>query len=429
MAYASFALTTVSFGLERIVLREISKRSDVVQKLLSHVFRSQLVVWIVTLPFMCVLVLFFDYSEQINRTIWFLLLFWLLPATLFLVVDAAHQGLENMGISSILGVISALQILLLAVVVLLMGGGLIGIAAVMVWERLSTTLLGGFLLLRRPHGLELMRHAQKEYKIRSLLREGVPFVALGLFGTLYQRVDVLLMPMFVSSSEIGQYATAYRMLEALLILPAVIATAAFPVMIKTLHSDFSSYREVAGKSMRFGLVIAGLVVGVLFVVAEPIIVFVFGEEFQASANLFQVLLWGLFFQSVNNTLGRSMIAANLEKFFIPLSGIALTSNVLLNLYLLPRMGAMGASIATLGSYAVSTFLHCLIVWKGGVMPEYRKSLLAILSFAIAGIVVFLLKQSGVGVLSLAVGLLVYITCLFSFGVLSMIRFSRQVVKP
>jgi O-antigen/teichoic acid export membrane protein len=240
-----------------------------------------------------------------------------------------------------------------------------------------------------------------------------------------------MMPMFISDADIGQYATAYRILEALLILPAVIATAAFPVMIRTVHSDFSRYQGTAGKSMQYSLMIAGPVVGILFVFAKPIIVLVFGKTFISASYLLQILVWGLFFQSVNNTLGRSMIAANLEKFFIPLSGLALMSNVLLNLYLLPRIGVVGAAIATLGSYAFSTLIHIFVVWNNDVLPEYRNSLLTMLSFVVAGVVTLVFYRIGVGYSSIVFGGFTYLACLFGLKVMSFqqIRRFRSVLLP
>jgi O-antigen/teichoic acid export membrane protein len=414
--YGGLVFIVASFGIERLVLREVSRHPGVVVRALVAAFRSQVLVWVLVLPFALAITIFLDYNEQTTRTIWILML-WVPCSALYSVVLAVHQALERMDISSMLGVTSALQLLLFGAAVLLLGGGMLGIAVVMIWERLSTS-IAGIVLIRRDRSFVRSEYSQETFRISSILREAFPFAWLGLLGTLYQRVDVLIMPTFVSEADIGQYATAYRILEALLVLPAMVASAAFPVMARSVHNDFPKYRNVSGKSLQYSFVSAGLAIGVLFTFAEPIIEAIFGTEFLYAGNLLRILVWGLIFQSINNTLGRCMIAADLERYFIPLATLALASNVFINMYLLPRIGVVGAAVATLGSYGVSTMIHFFVTWRHNVMPDFRLSLLTIASFAVAITVAVALFSQGFGYVSGLLGIFAYLFCLFYFRVLS-----------
>lgn len=415
--YAGFVFVVVSFGLDRIVLREVSRRPEVVHQVLLASFRGQLLVWLCTLPIMLTLVSFLGYSEQAARTTWILML-WVPASALNLLVISALQGMERMESSSIIHVASAFQLLLLGTVAILLGGGLYGIAVVMIWERLSTALLG-IMFIRQYSSPQQVSGKVEASQMLSLLRRSVPFAAMLLFGVLYQRVDVLIMPRFVSISDVGQYSTAYHVLEGCLLLPGVIAGAAFPEMARTAKWVNGRYREVAGKSLQYSLAFAGLIIGGLLVGAAPAIDIVFGSEFAFAAGILRVLIWGLAFQSINNTLGRCIIAADLEKCFVPMSFFALSSNVLLNLYLLPRIGVIGAAVATLGSYAFSTSMHILVVWKYGIMPDYRKSLLIVASFGLSALIAGISRWLQMWYLGIVLGALTYVVCLFRLKVFSL----------
>jgi len=424
--YAGFVFILASFGMERLVLREVSRRPENMVRLLATSFRSQILMWLIILPFACVIVLFLNYEKQIVNTIWLLML-WVPFSSLYTVVNAIHQGMERMDISSMLGIASALQLLTIGTLVLFLGGGLLWVAGVMIWERFSTTLLG-IVLLRHCYASSSSGFGHKVFKTKSLLREAIPFAWLGLLGTMYQRIDILIMPMFVTEAQIGQYASAYRILEALLVIPAMIASAAFPAMARSARSSFSKYQEVAGKSLQYSLIASALVIVNLFVLAVPFITFIFGRQFTLAAYLLQILVWGMVFQSVNNTFGRCMIAADLEKYFFPLAAFALLSNIFLNLILLPRIGVAGAAIATIGSYAFSTLLHILVVLKHRVMPELRESMLTLMAFLLACVITLLAVWIKLGYRSAIFGVLSFFICLFLLKILSFQKVEMVILR-
>lgn len=416
--YTGLVFVFVLFGLERIVLREVSRNPRNIWQVLMSVFRLQIFMWIVIMPVATLIALFLGYEF---RMVWIigLLMLWVPGSCLFVIVDQSLMAIERMDISSFLSVFSAIQLLILGSLVLWLGWGLVAIALVMIWERFSTALLGIY-LLKKNIDLNHSLSFHKNYQPLFLLKASIPFAMLNLIGNMHQRIDVLLMPEFVSFSDIGQYSTAYRVLEATIMIPTVIASASFPEMARSFKDAYAHYQTVAGQSLKNSLALSNIVIGFLFLFSGPIVRFIFGSQFSLAAQLLQILTWGLFFQSINNTLGRSIIAVDLEWFFIPIAILALLSNVFLNLYLLPKIGVFGSAVATLGSYALSTLAHLYILWKNERLPLLRESLLVIFSFIIAGLFVVATQEwwNMSYMISGFLGVSVYIASLLKFRIFS-----------
>lgn len=414
--YVGFVFILVSFGIDRFTLRELSRQPGDARKLYNAALQVLLLLWLFTLPIAATLPWFLRYNAQITYAIW-ILMAWVLVSALQLILGATFQSIERMSFSSLLDVLSAGQLLIYGVLALWLTHSLYGVVIAMVLERLMTTMVGIFLARRHLFSVDLSP-SSTTYTAAGVLRSSLPFAAFGLLAATYQRIDVLLMPYYVSTAEIGQYATAYRIFEATLILPATIATAVFPLLARAIKDDFALYQQVAGQAIQNSLALAGLTIGILFMLATPIITTIFGEEYRFAATLFSVLIWGLLLQSINNTLGRCIIAANLDRYFAGLAAVALTSNILLNLWLLPRLGAMGAALATLGSYGVSTLAHLYIVQRNQVLPKWGKIPYIIVTFLVAGLSIETAELFSTAYVSIVIGTVVYIILLFAFQVVS-----------
>ena len=93
----------------------------------------------------------------------------------------------------------------------------------------------------------------------------------------------------------------------------------------------------------------------LYFFAEPLIVLLFGKEYQEAGYLLSLFALRLFFYNMG--VGKSAFIVNESLFKYSLITITLgaASNIALNYFLIPIYGAVGAVISSMLSFVVSIF--------------------------------------------------------------------------
>jgi O-antigen/teichoic acid export membrane protein len=92
----------------------------------------------------------------------------------------------------------------------------------------------------------------------------------------------------------------------------------------------------------------------------------FGAAFAPAASPFRILCLGLPLVFAIWVLHAIIISANRENLLVQTALVGLAVNVSLNLYVIPRMGADGAALATVVGELVS-----MIILIGGVAAALR----------------------------------------------------------
>jgi O-antigen/teichoic acid export membrane protein len=102
-------------------------------------------------------------------------------------------------------------------VVLLMGLGIVGLAGVAVLTNIATALILLYLLIR------LLLRPRLEFDpgfSRGMVGNSYPLMINHLLATMFWRVDVTLLQPMKGDAVVGWYTTAYRFLDALVIIPS-----------------------------------------------------------------------------------------------------------------------------------------------------------------------------------------------------------------
>jgi O-antigen/teichoic acid export membrane protein len=224
-----------------------------------------------------------------------------------------------------------------------------------------------------------------KYNITWKYHEGImkSMIKLGLVNAiaifimqLNYRLDVLMLKKLSTLEEVGFYSLAMQIAEQLWHIPYAIEMIVLSRSANTQDDKFV-HRTVAS-IFRVSLLI-GLFAGFLiFFVAPFLVPLIFGSEFNRSVPMIQTVLPGILvlvgFRILNSRLtgmGKPQIAIYT---FAP----ALIINFVLNLFLIPRFGGIGAAWSTNISYAVGSFIFVIIYSRLVKMPiadifRYRRS--------------------------------------------------------
>jgi polysaccharide transporter, PST family len=180
---------------------------------------------------------------------------------------------------------------------------------------------------------------------RMLLREGFPMAMCVLATSIYSRIDQVMLHMMSSDQVLGQYSVAVRISEFFEALPAAFLYSLAPVL-SVAATDAPRFRRLLGIGYRY-LTLAGAGICVIFCVgAGPIIRTAYGRQYAPSAHLLAILIWAEIAIFFGNMLANGLIAAKVQRYLVWMTVVGAAVNVGLNLYVIPRWNAVGASWAT-----------------------------------------------------------------------------------
>jgi len=177
----------------------------------------------------------------------------------------------------------------------------------------------------------------------------------------HYRVDQIMISKMAGSDELGIYSAAYKLVEQLLMIPAIISAVLLPQMaLNRKNRELTKNRL----SMIYGTtMLASVGVAVpLMLMADPLIRLAFGAEFSAAGGVLFYLMLGVPFLFLANMSGLYFTVFGQERqaFIRNVAGLAV--NVALNLFMIPRYGAIGAALSTVASYFMVAVGAELIFW-------------------------------------------------------------------
>ena len=221
--------------------------------------------------------------------------------------------------------------------------------------------------------------------IKRLVKVGYPYIFASLAYWLFSSMDRWMLAAYSSVEETGIYSVAFRFSSVILFISMAFGQSWSPVAVK-LKADYpEQYRELYGRVLIYLLFVMTFVGGFVSLFAPEIILWIMPEEYFHSTLSLIVLSFAVVIQSTQQV---TMIGISLEKrtmLFSRIAWIAALINLILNYFLIPVWGALGASISTAISFLSLTTLYYYFTQK--LHPIIvQKAPLLFLSAAILGFV-------------------------------------------
>lgn len=268
-------------------------------------------------------------------------------------------------------------------------------------------------LCLRRQGLELKR--AKRDDLKTALRSGIPFLLVGVFVRVYLRADTLLLGYLKTDVSVGTYNAAYKLMEALMFIPAAFMGAIFPMLSRSFGTDMPHFRAGCRMAIRV-LSSLGLPLAVgTTLIAPQVIVRLYGPGYGVSVLYLRILIWASALIFMNAILPASLNACGKEKYSLAVLAVGIVLNVVGNVILIPGMDATGAAIMTVVTEVVSTLLYLLLfrrfLFAPGIPGLIWRPLLA--SLLMGGAAYCILDWPLLAIIVVSVG--VYCTCLAAIG--------------
>jgi len=190
---------------------------------------------------------------------------------------------------------------------------------------------------------------------RKLVGFGFPLAISAVSVGIYHRIDQVMLHNMAGDRVLGPYVIAVQLIELVSALPVALMSSLFPILSSTVN-DEHRFTHYLSTSYRLLLVVIFGLCAVMTPIAAPVIQLLYGEAYSATPPLLIVLIWSeipVFFGVV---ISNAIVARGLQRY-LPLSTVVgAVANLVLNLLLIPRYGALGASWATVVSYCLAGML-------------------------------------------------------------------------
>jgi O-antigen/teichoic acid export membrane protein len=168
------------------------------------------------------------------------------------------------------------------------------------------------------------------------------------------------MSLISSSQQTGYFGGSLRAMEALIVLPALVAGVALPLLSAAARDDHDRLRY-AIEGLGEGAVIAGVFVVLVTVrAAEPVMEAIGGTDFGPAGDVLRIQVIALLFIALYQIWTVSLIALGRQHELILTNGLALVGVGISAAALVPPLGARGGAIASVLGDAL---LASLIFWR------------------------------------------------------------------
>lgn len=188
---------------------------------------------------------------------------------------------------------------------------------------------------------------------KPLLKYGAPLVCASIPQTLNLRLDQLLIAGMLPASALGFYVVGVGWSGALTPLLTAIANVLFPQLAGSKSLDTS--RILFGRVVRIGGTLAFTMGALLTAITPGVLPLLFGSAFRPSILAACVLVPASSISGMNIILEEGLRGLGNTWVIFSAEIAGLMATVISLIYLLPRMGIMGAGIGSVFGYSV-TFL-------------------------------------------------------------------------
>jgi O-antigen/teichoic acid export membrane protein len=250
------------------------------------------------------------------------------------------------------------QVVTLAGVALLvaLGAQLTPFFAVQIAVGLAVLAAVPFLVGR--HGLVRPRFGRAAQ--RSLMRTALPVAAALALGQIYFRLVIVLMSLISSPQQTGYFGGSLRAMEALIVLPVLVAGVALPLLAAAARDDMGRLRY-AIEGLSEGAVIAGVLVIVVTVrAAEPVMEAIGGAAFGPAGDVLRIQVVALLFIALYQIWTVALVALGEQRQLIFTNALGLLAVGIFAAVLVPALDAKGGALASVLGDAV---LASLIYWR------------------------------------------------------------------
>jgi O-antigen/teichoic acid export membrane protein len=223
----------------------------------------------------------------------------------------------------------------------------------------SLLLAFGLVIMYHTHDLSFRSWTFSSARARSLLKQSFPLILSGIMILLYMKIDILMLKRN-GSIQVGIYGAAAKISEAWYFIPSAIITSVFPAIINARKTDFERYNKRLTNLYDLLVFISLPVAIIVAFFGNDITHLIYGNQYEGAGPMLSIHIWSGIFVFLGSASSQYLLAEGYTMISFYRTAAGAVINILLNLWLIPLYGGVGASVATLIACIITTFYILLI---------------------------------------------------------------------
>lgn len=187
------------------------------------------------------------------------------------------------------------------------------------------------------------------YDVVQHLKPSVTFFLMTVAATIYTNLDTVMLGFMTNSAQVGYYNAAVKMKNILASIVGALGAVLLPrvsfYVEKGMHRE---YKKTLEKSLKVVLLIALPLMTYCMLEAKDVLLFLSGKQYLPALSAMVVIMPTILLIGMSNITGMQiLVPQGLEKYTIISTVVGAILDLFLNTALIPKYGALGASIGTL----------------------------------------------------------------------------------
>lgn len=353
------------------------------------------------------------FSQKPPDVKWLLILLGtgMFTTNLFGSYSAVLMGFERFKAYGVFSALYSLGVVLLSLLALKIGLGLVGIGVGQLLTSLVVTISG---ILFVTYKVLSPRGGINFSGSLGVLKAAAPLGLASVLITIYYRADFVMLSYMRGDIEVGYYGAAYTIINTLLLFAGTFSGSLLPRLSNLFVNDSAALARLYGVAFKYLLFVGiGAAFGAM-ILADPIMQFLFGEDYLPGGAALSILIWASALMFVNSLQGTLLVASDLRRQLVYLTGTAAGVNLLLNLFLIPAYGIRGAAAATVSAEIIAGVWSFALNRKYHSSRDMARALIGPLAAAIIMSIVLLLLPTMHVLYRIILGIITYLACLIIF---------------
>jgi len=357
-------------GMDLFTVREVSINKQLSPKLLgtSLIIKCFLVPVVTLIIILTINILGYS-GTTIKAVYWSILYIMFITTANYL--RTFFRGFEKINYEAVTVIIEKILLCLF--------GGYALIAKLNVVDFLKLLTLGSFFSIIITAAILFKKLVKPDFSfnlklICEVFKKSLPFALMNIFILIYFRIDMVMLSIMKNETMVGLYSSSYRIMEMLLVIPAIIMIPIYPAMSRLLINDRLKFWELSQTAVKGMLLVSIPITLMIFFLAHNFMYLFYGSsDYLLATPALKILVFALPFNALTSVFATMLAASNRQILTTRNTSICAGLNIVLNIFLIPQYGFVGASLATIateGLLAAISYFAVVNYFKEKVCQTY-----------------------------------------------------------
>lgn len=236
-----------------------------------------------------------------------------------------------------------------------------------IYGAISVVSAGGSNVLNLLHSRKFLAHRMfiGKYNLRQHLKPIFVFFALSIAVSIYTSMDTVMLGFMSNDKEVAYYALATKLKMILALTVSALGPVLLPRMTYCLNNgQYCEFKSYIAKSLHF-VILTSIPCVVYFAIMTPeVIDFLGGAEYHPATICMQVITLAVVPLGIGNVVCSQVLTPLGKEILTMYSTICgAVINFIANAILIPKLGAVGAAVATVLAESIVAIIQICFAWN------------------------------------------------------------------